>query len=127
MPTYCFDRQEFSILDLGGDQQKKSTDNVKVGYKANISRDGIAAPYVRPRDEVEELLIGLLKESIGVENIGVLDNFFELGLSSLSASQYAMLIKERIDIDIEIQSIIEAGSISELSEIITKKLLEEKE
>ena len=71
------------------------------------------------------LLLNLLKEIIGVENIGVSDNFFELGLSSLLASQYAGAIKESIDLEVGIQSIIESGCISELAEIVTNQLIAE--
>lgn len=127
MPTYCFDRQEFSLLNLGRELHEKKADADRTSINMNISREGVSAQYVAPRDEVEEVLLGLLKENIGVENVGVLDNFFELGLSSLSASQYAMLIKESIDLEIEIQAIIEAGCVAMLSEVVTRKLLEAEE
>ena len=127
MPTYQFDRQQFSLLEIGGEQKGNIFNNNSIHYKASINRDGVKTPYIDPRNEVEELLLGLLKENIGIENIGVMDNFFELGLSSLSASQYALLIKESIDLDIEIQDIIEAGCVSVLSQTVTEELLKESE
>ncbi|EHJ51803.1 type I polyketide synthase [Streptococcus macacae] len=126
LPTYHFDQQEFSLLSLGNNVPKKEkADNNIVNYSTNISRNGISADYAEPENEIEELLLKLLKENVGIENIGVLDNFFELGLSSLLASQYAVSIKESIDLDIEIQSIIEAGCVSSLSETVMDKLIEE--
>lgn len=126
MPTYCFDRQEFSFLDSMVQvaiTEEKSSNISKLSFSMNLSREGISTQLVEPRDEVEKVLLELLKENMGINNIGVFDNFFELGLSSLSASQYALLLKEKIDVDIQIKSIIEAGCVAELSEAVTLKLL----
>ena len=125
MPTYQFDHQEFSIMATNNHSREGVTGDSSNVYSSNISRDRISAAYVEPRDEVEVLLLNLLKEIIGVENIGVSDNFFELGLSSLLASQYAGAIKESIDLEVGIQSIIESGCISELAEIVTNQLIAE--
>lgn len=125
LPSYCFDRQEFSLLDIergASDKGDTNCDN-KVCFQVDLHRDGITAQYMEPGDEVEELLLNLLQENIGTGNVGVLDDFFELGLSSLSASHYAMLIKERIDLDIEIRSIIESGCVAKLAEIVAGELL----
>lgn len=126
MPTYWFDRQELTLLEQEGHivkVQENEVDNNTLNFNMHINRDGITAQYVEPRDEVEELLLELLKENMGINNIGVLDNFFELGLSSLSASQYALLLKDKIDLDINVKNIIEAECVATLTEIVTKELL----
>ena len=124
MPTYRFDRKNYSLLDLAGEAVRADSSKA-VKIETGINRESVEAQLVEPRDEVEELLLNLLKENTGVGNIGVLDNFYEIGLSSLSASQYAMMIKDAIQLDVEIREIIEAGNIAALSEIVTGKLLED--
>ncbi len=42
-------------------------------------------------NELEEKLLGLFKKALGKENVGVDDDFFELGGTSLSVSKVAML------------------------------------
>ncbi|MDR2023786.1 MAG: acyltransferase domain-containing protein [Hungatella sp.] len=125
LPAYCFDRQEFSLLELKQNVPDKTEEiyKEKISFHVDLNRDGITTQYMEPQDEVEELLLKLLKENTGMGNIGVLDNFFELGLSSLSAGHYAMLIKESIDLDIEIRSIIESGCVAKLAEIVASELL----
>ncbi len=124
MPTYRFDRKNYSLLDLAGEEVRADSSKA-VKIETGINRESVEAQLVEPRDEVEELLLNLLKENTGVGNIGVLDNFYEIGFSSLSASQYAMMIKDAIQLDVEIREIIEAGNIAALSEIVTGKLLED--
>ncbi|MFI5618577.1 amino acid adenylation domain-containing protein [Streptomyces sp. NPDC051567] len=43
--------------------------------------------YVAPRDEVEEILAGAWAEVLGVERVGIHDNFFDLGGDSILSIQ----------------------------------------
>jgi hypothetical protein len=128
MPAYCFDRQEFSLLEsqsLPVKSEKEDEKKRKVSMNMDFNRENVTASYAEPRDEIEELLLDLLKENLCFGNVGVFDNFFELGLSSLSASQFALMIKETIHLEVEIKEIIEAGCVANLSEIVADKLLED--
>ncbi len=41
--------------------------------------------YVAPRNEMEEVIAGIWKEALGLERVGIFDNFFDLGGHSLLA------------------------------------------
>jgi amino acid adenylation domain-containing protein len=65
------------------------TPNGKVDKKALPSPEGLGmstgVEYVAPRNEVEEKLVGIWEEILGRENIGIDDDFFELGGNSIKA------------------------------------------
>lgn len=50
-------------------------------------RAPIDAPYRAPRNVVEESLAGIWRQALGVERVGVDDNFFDLGGDSIIAIQ----------------------------------------
>jgi hypothetical protein len=63
------------------------TPNGKVDHRALPDPDGLKAPasagYVAPQTAMEILIAGVWRELLGVERIGVYDNFFDLGGHSL--------------------------------------------
>ena len=46
-------------------------------------RSGVGSGYVAPRTEVEEQIAGIWAEVLGLERVGIRDNFFDLGGHSL--------------------------------------------
>ena len=50
-------------------------------------RPDLSTKYIEPEDEVEQTLAGLFQNFLGIERVGIDDNFFELGLSSLDLVQ----------------------------------------
>ena len=67
------------------------TPNGKVDYRAlpapDHSRTEAASAYVGPRNSVEETLVNIWSAVLGVENVGVHDNFFALGGDSILGLQ----------------------------------------
>ena len=61
------------------------------GPTGKIQRVGLAeklalelnTPYVAPRDEIDALLADIWREVVGVQTVGMLDNFFAIGGDSL--------------------------------------------
>ncbi|MGH6824204.1 alpha/beta fold hydrolase [Methyloceanibacter sp.] len=54
---------------------------------------GLAAAYVAPGNEVERKLSAIWQEAFGIDVVGVLDDFFELGGDSLTATTLAAEIE----------------------------------
>ncbi len=59
-------------------------------------RPELATPYVAPRGELETLVAGVWTELLGIERVGVHDNFFELGASSFLMVQAHSSLRERL-------------------------------
>jgi acyl carrier protein len=74
------------------------TPNGKVDRKALPAPEGLMArdeDYVAPRTPTEEILAGIWREALGVDEIGPHDNFFDLGGHSLLAARVLAQIEKR--------------------------------
>ncbi|MBO4206270.1 type I polyketide synthase, partial [Micromonospora echinofusca] len=58
--------------------------SIGTGFSA---RPELSSTYVAPRDEVERRIVAIWQKSLGIEPIGVLDSFFELGGDSVMGNQ----------------------------------------
>jgi amino acid adenylation domain-containing protein len=83
-----------------------------------ISRNQLAVRFVAPRNPTEEMLKRIWAEVLGIEQIGIDDNFFALGGHSLLGTQLISRVKNAFNIDLPLHSLFEAATIAELAEYI---------
>jgi acyl-CoA synthetase (AMP-forming)/AMP-acid ligase II len=81
-------------------------------------RAELARSYVAPRTADEELLIHIWSEVLGIEHIGVLDNFFDLGGNSILAGQIIARIQDACQLELSLHHFLEAPTIAELSHLL---------
>ena len=78
--------------------------------------------FIAPRNPIEELLVNIWSEILGVEQIRIDDNFFELGGHSLLATRAISQIREVFEIELPLRRLFETPTISGIaSDITTKK------
>ena len=82
------------------------------------SRIGLSSEYVAPRTPIEKELAKIWSEVLGVEKIGVHDNFFEIGGHSLLATQVISRIRELFSIEIPVKAIFEYPKIEAMGSYI---------
>ena len=91
------------------------TPNGKVDRKAlpapEATRALLETSYVAPRTPMEQRLVNIWKEVLGLEQVGVLDNFFNLGGHSLLATQVVSRVRDTLHIDLKFQHFFELPSI----------------
>ena len=75
------------------------------------------ARYVAPRDEIEAGIAQIWSELLGVDKVGVFDDFFDLGGQSLLAAQVIMRVR-RIYGDVPLQAMFIAPTPAALAEIV---------
>jgi amino acid adenylation domain-containing protein/FkbM family methyltransferase len=86
------------------------------------ARPDLASTYVPPRNHTEERLAAFWSEILGVERVGINDNFFDLGGHSLLATQAISRIREIFQTDLSLRSFFAAPTIAALSVSIAENL-----
>jgi amino acid adenylation domain-containing protein/FkbM family methyltransferase len=81
--------------------------------------------YVAPRNPVEEELAAMWSEILGIEGIGVEDNFFLMGGHSLLATQAISRIREAFHVQLPLRSIFETPTVAGLAEKIVENIAEQ--
>jgi acyl carrier protein len=77
--------------------------------------------YQAPNNPVEELVVKTLTEVLGVDRIGVRDNFFDLGGHSLAAMQVIARIREKLQVEMPLRSLFEFPIISDFAVEVAQK------
>jgi len=101
-------------------------DEIPLSGNRKVDRRALPAPdyshaengaaFVEPRDPVEELLVDIWARVLGVERIGLTDNFFDSGGHSLLATQVISRIRDAFHVDVPLRELFESPSVLELAE-----------
>jgi acyl transferase domain-containing protein/acyl carrier protein len=89
------------------------------------ARPSLANAYVAPDNEVQQAIARLWEEFLGIEGIGVHDNFFALGGHSLLGTQLILRIRQQFDIHLPMAALFESPTIAELALMVELALIEE--
>ncbi|NIM13046.1 MAG: amino acid adenylation domain-containing protein, partial [Candidatus Aminicenantes bacterium] len=132
LPTYPFERErywidvnlrEFSTPDSGVQMERM---NNRVEMEAEETSAGLyqrpplSTEYAPPQDKVEQALANVWKKFFGIREVGIYDDFFELGGDSLRAITVVTEIHKRMDIRVPITEIFQSPTIKKLAEYINR-------
>ncbi len=81
----------------------------------DLGRPNITTPFVAPRDPIEEELAFIWAQLLGVERVGILDNFFDLGGHSLLATQLVSRLRDAFGIELPLRCLFESPTVAELA------------
>ncbi|WP_176710465.1 phosphopantetheine-binding protein [Micromonospora sediminicola] len=76
--------------------------------------------HAEPRTPMERRLAEIMQELLGVDRVGVHDEFFALGGSSILATQLATRIREEFDAPVSLVDVLAAPTVDELAQLIVE-------
>ncbi|MEU8542175.1 amino acid adenylation domain-containing protein [Streptomyces sp. NPDC048717] len=104
------------------------TPNGKVDRRAlpepDRMRDYAELHYVAPEGPVQESLAGIWADLLGIEKVGVLDNFFTLGGHSLVATRLVSRVRHAFGVELRLQDVFGKPTITALGEEVERLLAE---
>jgi acyl transferase domain-containing protein/thioesterase domain-containing protein len=120
LPGYPFDKQYYSIepplqkLQLQARTGSPSSPPVSVP-----NRPVLKTPYAAPQNQVEEILVRMWEDLLGIRPIGIHDDLLELGVDSLKGITFVNRFKEQWGAVIHISTIFSAPTAAELADYVT--------
>ena len=95
------------------------TPNGKINRRAlpapEVSRPEIEQRYVAPRNDIEAALVELWQEVLGINPIGVNDNFFDLGGHSLKATSLLSKVRRIFRTELPLSVVFQATTVEALA------------
>ncbi|HEX5887025.1 MAG TPA: amino acid adenylation domain-containing protein [Pyrinomonadaceae bacterium] len=74
--------------------------------------------FVAPRSRVEQLLAGTWSDLLGLSQVGINDNFFDLGGHSLLTTQLISRVRELFQVELPLREVFQKPTIAELATVI---------
>lgn len=117
-----------SSLDLtelrtqAADAAAAQTRPASVDSSAVFGRPDLASEYLAPRNDIEESLVAIWQELLGVSEIGVNDDFFDLGGHSLIAVRLFARVKKVFSVEYPISILFDAPTIAACATMIAASL-----
>ena len=82
------------------------------------TRPGLQKAFVAPCSSIEKVVAGIWSEILGIEQIGIHDDFIALGGDSLMAMQVNSRLRRVLQVQLPLARFYEARTIAELAKII---------
>ena len=89
------------------------------------ARPELATPYFPPTTESEEIVAGMWQELLGIDRIGVHDDFFSLGGHSLLATQITSRVRDLFALELPLKSVFEAPTVAKFAALIEAAIMAE--
>jgi FkbM family methyltransferase len=88
---------------------------LREGVRARPDRPSLGVRHTPASTDLESALAGIWQRVLRVENLGIDDNFFDLGGTSLQGMQIVKEIKDRLGVDLSPVAVFEAPTLRKLA------------
>lgn len=85
-------------------------------FNCNVVRSNLSTAYVAPRTRLEEAICEIWSRILGIEQVGIHDDFTELGGHSLIAIQLVDRLRQLLDVELTVADVYRLPTVAGLSE-----------
>ena len=110
----------FQFLDAFPYQANGKVDRQKLP-EIQFHRPDLGTAYLAPRSELEEKIAQIWKNVLGIDEVGINDNFFDLGGHSLLVSRVLNQLRMVVAQEISVVNLFQYPTIASLSQFLTQK------
>ncbi len=109
-----------SLIEQHSSQPQLLFKEISVGSKqgGGFPRPQLATAYTPPRNEIEQGIASLWQQTLGIEEIGVHDDFFQLGGHSLIAIQFLNQLRQQYQVELSLADLFDNPTVSGLVKAI---------
>jgi acyl carrier protein len=91
------------------------------------ARPALDMAFAGPRTPIEEMLVGIWAEVLGLDQVGIYDPFLELGGDSLRASQVLSRALQAFGVQVPVSRFLETPTVEAMAVLIAESLAEQAE
>ena len=129
LPVYPFEKNSY-WLQPARQGQEESLENMQLDAStaSSVEQYDATAAIQGPRNELEQKIMGIFANVLGVSSMDIKDNFFDLGGHSLLAIQLLSRVNKQFNAEIQLNEFFKFPTVEALAQEINKKglaLLEE--
>jgi len=114
VPSFFVLLDQIPLTPTGKVDRRALPDPTK-GQTVTVSQN-----YVPPQSKLEKFLYEMWKEILGIERIGIHDNFFQLGGSSIQAATFVNRLQDALGEYVYIVAIYDAPTIADLVQLLKR-------
>ncbi|WP_324198661.1 type I polyketide synthase [Nocardia brasiliensis] len=118
LPLYPYDRKSYRVVD--GVPSIESTPATRATELFAADAD-----YVAPRTEYEQVVAEMWAELLGLEQVGVFENFFRIGGHSLAATQFVRRLRELFEIEFALRRMLLEPTVAQVAAALEELMVEQ--
>ncbi|MFI9502942.1 beta-ketoacyl synthase N-terminal-like domain-containing protein [Nocardia sp. NPDC052566] len=119
LPLYPFDRKSYRIAGAAPDIRATAAPRRSTGLFA------ADAEFVAPRTEYERAVAEMWADMLGLEQVGVFENFFRIGGHSLLATQFVRSIRELFEIEFPLRRMLREPTVAQVAAVLEELMVEQ--
>jgi acyl transferase domain-containing protein/thioesterase domain-containing protein len=123
-PTITISSMDMAKLDA---VQSEAMAHMGDTPSVKFQRPNLSSEYEAPADALEQQLADWWEELLGIEEVGVMDDFFEVGGHSLVAVRLFARIKKKWNLDYPLSLLFEAPTIRLCADMLRAEMAPEQE
>ena len=104
-----------TILEIASDEDSQDVMSAEEGADA---RNHLSTSFVAPRDELETEISQMWAKGLGIDRVGIQDNFFEMGGDSLLAIGLLSTLGKRFGVPLPSHAMVQHQSVASMAELI---------